>query len=53
VPCNQDGEVSGFELLHSHQVMQAIRNNDMTADAGLAVVQALRCSGFLKVPLGA
>jgi 8-oxo-dGTP pyrophosphatase MutT (NUDIX family) len=53
VPRNQDGEVSGFELLHSHQVMQAIRDNDMTADAGLTVVQALGCSGFLKVPLGA
>ncbi len=53
VPRNQDVVVSGFELLHRHQVMQAIHDNDMTADAGLIVVQAQGCSGFLKVPLGA
>lgn len=43
VPCNQDGEVSGFIRCDRPTLLDYVRSVDMTADARLCVDLALRC----------
>lgn len=41
VPCNQDGEVAGFELMSQADCAQAVDNWTLTPDAALATALAL------------